>query len=267
MSPRRIHLRHAAPCHAAHLSTTAAAAAAAAASAAATATATSLSWDDDDFYGPERLRVQLQPVASGTADITLLEHTLTYFMKDNVLAAAHTSFGPHFGTLSYKRSLYVDDGTSKILSKATCHQKTSVPRSDYPRRSTTTGIRFPDASEAEDYAFAQHAVEDAGATLMVVVDESDAAAEEEDPATFVCVRHGSNTWTWNDAETKRKYGNSATVISSSARLDPMDASFAEWMRTSGALADVASRRSLAPAKNRRVRPPVHACLTRKVTCT
>ena len=62
-------------------------------------------WDDDDIYGPRRLATQVAPIARGDADVTLLEHELTYFMADDALYQAdmpwthRPSWGPHFGTL------------------------------------------------------------------------------------------------------------------------------------------------------------------------
>lgn len=35
-------------------------------------------WDDDDFYFPQRISAQVAPIARGVADVTLLEHQLTY---------------------------------------------------------------------------------------------------------------------------------------------------------------------------------------------
>ena len=50
-------------------------------------------WDDDDIYGPQRLATQLAPLAAdGEADVTLLEHSLTYCEP---AAAAVPPPGPH----------------------------------------------------------------------------------------------------------------------------------------------------------------------------
>ena len=52
------------------------------------------------------MRAQVAPLSQGY-DVTLLEHQLTYAMGDDVLYAARsgTSWGPHFGTLVYRRAL------------------------------------------------------------------------------------------------------------------------------------------------------------------
>ena len=142
-----------------------------------------LHWDDDDIYGSQRIREQVAPIAEGRADVTVLDHRWTYFMKEDELYAkrdsSSKSWGPHFGTLAWRRSLFSEDG-----------------------------IRFPDASKAEDYGFAQFAVEDAAARLVVVVGDASssnssssasyALSRESWNPLFVCVRHGSNTWSWND---------------------------------------------------------------------
>ena len=148
-------------------------------------------WDDDDFYASTRLREQLEPLATGAADATVLQHTHTYFVERDELFAARTrtasgcappgcgmtarpDHGPHFGTLAYRRSLH--------SSSAAAPAKTNAGG----------GVAFPDTSEAEDYAFAQRAVQSLGATLLVVATH----AEAREPL-FVCVRHGSNTWSWD----------------------------------------------------------------------
>ena len=60
-------------------------------------------WDDDDYYGRQRLRAQLAPIVGG-ATLTMLEHQVTYFMDRDLLKVAEmrwkrtASWGPHFGT-------------------------------------------------------------------------------------------------------------------------------------------------------------------------
>ena len=94
-------------------------------------------WDDDDLYGADRLRTQLAPIARGEAEVTVLQHTHTYFMADDQLVAATTPRGP---------AALADWGP---------HLAPSCTR----RRSSAPPIR--DASEAEDYGFAQRAVDSA----------------------------------------------------------------------------------------------------------
>lgn len=56
--------------------------------------------DDDDIYAPGRLRAQIAPLVGGV-DLTVLEHTHTYFMAADELFVADgmpwkaaASFGP-----------------------------------------------------------------------------------------------------------------------------------------------------------------------------
>jgi hypothetical protein len=35
-------------------------------------------WDDDDWYGPSRLRAQVAPLAAGTADVTALRDAVWF---------------------------------------------------------------------------------------------------------------------------------------------------------------------------------------------
>ena len=66
-------------------------------------------WDDDDVYGPQRIREQVIPIAEKRADLTVLEHRWTYFMQEDELyskRASSSSWGPHFGTLAWRRSLF-----------------------------------------------------------------------------------------------------------------------------------------------------------------
>ena len=181
-------------------------------------------WDDDDIYGPGRLRAQVAPIAHGEADVTLLSHRWTYFVGDQSLyeATSAASWGPHFGTLVYRRKLFA------------------------------RGVRYPDTSEAEDYGWAQHAVEAAGAKLAVV---PTVAAADGEPM-FVCVRHGSNTWSWSGVkEGALKEGQTGMLVSSSVLSAP-DRAFAERVRTSGLLAKLAARRAASPALNKFPPPDV-----------
>lgn len=66
-------------------------------------------WDDDDYYSPRRLAEQLQPIIDGEADLTVLAHEATYLLAEDELYVAATplayGWGPHFGTLAYRRSV------------------------------------------------------------------------------------------------------------------------------------------------------------------
>ena len=63
-------------------------------------------WDNDDVFGPHRLREQVLPLVRDTADIT--QHRATYFMDVDKLivpSSEKKSWGPHFGTLVYRKRL------------------------------------------------------------------------------------------------------------------------------------------------------------------
>jgi glycosyltransferase involved in cell wall biosynthesis len=117
-------------------------------------------WDDDDWYGPQRLTRQLAPLCSGEADITGLHCRWLACLDDgafwSVSAALHQRLfvlDVHGGTLAWHRRLWDE------------------------------GVRYPDASLAEDAALLRAAVQ-RGARLQVLKDEGD----------FVYMRHGTNAW-------------------------------------------------------------------------
>ncbi len=117
-------------------------------------------WDDDDWYGPERLARQVAAIQVGEADITALRDGL-------MLDLATWRFwrcGPDL-----HRRLFVRD----------VHGGTLV----YRRRVWEEKARFPNCSLAEDAVFLEQAVR-RGARLRAV----------EAEGIFVYVRHGTNAW-------------------------------------------------------------------------
>ena len=117
-------------------------------------------WDDDDWYGPERLTRQVAPIRAGSADITALRDSL-------MLDLATWRFWRCKPDLH--RRLFVRD----------VHGGTLV----YRRRVWQEKAQFPDRSLAEDAEFLDQAVR-RGARLRAV----DAAG------IFVYVRHHTNAW-------------------------------------------------------------------------
>jgi glycosyltransferase involved in cell wall biosynthesis len=119
-------------------------------------------WDDDDWYGPERLSAQVQPIRDGVADITGLTDT-RFFVLDQwkfwlcspELHRRMFRLDVSGGTLAFRRSLF----------GAQC--------------------RYPDASLAEDAAFLQQAVH-SGARLKRLP-----SAEH-----YLYLRHAGNTWSF-----------------------------------------------------------------------
>jgi glycosyltransferase involved in cell wall biosynthesis len=116
-------------------------------------------WDDDDWYAPERLRRQIEPLLIGAADITALRGTTfldldwwTYWKPTPELHRRMFVQDVHGGTLAYRRGVW-------------------------------RANRFPATSLAEDAAFLQAAVR-RGARLHPL------SAED----LFVYVRHGATAW-------------------------------------------------------------------------
>jgi glycosyltransferase involved in cell wall biosynthesis len=116
-------------------------------------------WDDDDWYGRERLAAQVAPIAEGSADVTAFRSTPFLDLARGeswscspALFARLFAYSIHGGTLVYAKRLF---GAS----------------------------RFPNVSIAEDAAFLRSVVS-RGARLQPV----DAGEH------FVYVRHGRNAW-------------------------------------------------------------------------
>ena len=184
-------------------------------------------WDDDDFYGAERLREQVLPLMRGEAEVTVLEHQVTYFMVDDELYLADfhwkavPSWGPHFGTLTYWRALW------------------------------EKGVHFTDNSEAEDYGFAQQAVEQMGARVVALPSVRPGPLPNRDRVLFACVRHGSNTWLWAGGGKEKEAHKWAMVrLETYEYLSDDTIGFSDRMRASGMLDQIASRRAAAPAPRR-----------------
>jgi glycosyltransferase involved in cell wall biosynthesis len=117
-------------------------------------------WDDDDWYAPNRISAQVQPIVDGVADLTGLYNTC-FFELDTwrfwrCTPALHARLfvrDVHRGTLAFRRSLYGPN------------------------------CRHPDLSLAEDAWFLQRAVA-AGARV------------ERIPGAdlFIYLRHAGNAW-------------------------------------------------------------------------
>jgi glycosyltransferase involved in cell wall biosynthesis len=117
-------------------------------------------WDDDDWFGPQRLTQQVLPILSGQADITGL--TTPYF-RDQEHDAWWTC-SPHL-----HRNLFEGD----------VHGGTLV----FSRHVWTELSRYPNRSLAEDALFLRLALR-RGARLQRLNGEG----------LFIYVRHASNTW-------------------------------------------------------------------------
>lgn len=117
-------------------------------------------WDDDDFYAPDRLRRQLEPIAAGAADLTGLANRFVLELPGRrfftVSPALHRRMfvgDVHGGTLMFRRAIF--EG----------------------------GVRFPDVNLAEDAAF-----------IRAATARGHRLARIENEGAFVYVRHGGNAW-------------------------------------------------------------------------
>ena len=119
-------------------------------------------WDDDDWYGPERLTRQVSPIRAGSADITALRDSLMLDL---------TSWRFWRCAPDLHRRLFVRD----------VHGGTLV----YHRRIWQEKSQFPNCSLAEDAAFLDQAVR-RGARLQAV----------EAVGIFIYIRHGANAWSF-----------------------------------------------------------------------
>lgn len=117
-------------------------------------------WDDDDWYGPSRLRLQVASIVAGEADLTGLEDAYEFDLDEGrfwrpkpFLHRRMYEGDVHGGTLTYRKSLFEE------------------------------GCRYPAANLAEDAAF-----------LRQVVNRGRRVRRLSNPGCFVYMRHGSNSW-------------------------------------------------------------------------
>jgi glycosyltransferase involved in cell wall biosynthesis len=117
-------------------------------------------WDDDDWYAPQRLRQQLEPIVAGEADVTGLVssfildlHRRAFWTMRNDLHRSAFVGDVHGGTLVFRRSLF------------------------------DSGLNYPDSNLAEDAAL-----------LLAARSRGFTLARLANHGTFVYVRHGRNAW-------------------------------------------------------------------------
>ena len=117
-------------------------------------------WDDDDWYGADRLERQAAPILSGQADITGLENRFVLQVPDRrfwtVDPRLHRSMfvgDVHGGTLAFRRGIWTD------------------------------GVRYPEVDLAEDAALLRQATE-RGYRLQKL----------DNLGSFVYMRHSRNAW-------------------------------------------------------------------------
>ncbi len=117
-------------------------------------------WDDDDWYAPDRLKLQCEPLLSGAADITGLTNRFVLEMPRGQFWTTADKLhqkmfygNVHGGTLVYRKSILQDR------------------------------LRYPEADLAEDAAFIQQAIRRQKRLVRL-----------ENPGVFVYLRHGRNAW-------------------------------------------------------------------------
>ena len=121
-------------------------------------------WDDDDWYAPDRLSLQIAPLLAGRADMTGFENLHLLELDGGqfwmVTAELHRRMfvgGVHGGSLVFWRQIYEE------------------------------GIRYPEVNLAEDAMLISRSLE-RGKRLKPVWNHG----------SFVYVRHGGNTWQFQE---------------------------------------------------------------------
>jgi glycosyltransferase involved in cell wall biosynthesis/GT2 family glycosyltransferase len=119
-------------------------------------------WDDDDWYAPNRLRLQVQPLLEGSAEITALQSATFFDLA-----------GWRFWrcTEALYRRLFVQEvigGT--LVYKRSCWQAQA---------------RYPEASLAEDATFLTRAIQHGARLKRMAAD-----------GVFLYLRHAGNTWSF-----------------------------------------------------------------------
>jgi glycosyltransferase involved in cell wall biosynthesis len=123
-------------------------------------------WDDDDWYAPDRIRHQIEPLLAGEADIAGL--TAEHFFS----SAGGTFWGC---TPQLHARMFFADVHGRSLAYA---------RKVWGRRAS-----YPDLSLAEDARF-----------LQAALHQGSRLARRPNPDKFVYVRHGANTWQFECGE-------------------------------------------------------------------
>lgn len=127
-------------------------------------------WDDDDYYGPERLAVQAEPLIAGQADVT-------GFRIVTVLTVPDGRFW------KWKGSIPADEQSPEYLRNVPIHDGTAMYR-----RRCLAGV--PDS------------VREAAQLELLAVMQARGARFECLPngGHFVYVRHGTNFWAFRTEE-------------------------------------------------------------------
>jgi glycosyltransferase involved in cell wall biosynthesis len=117
-------------------------------------------WDDDDWYAPHRISYQVAPLLEGRADVSGLDRGLLLSLPARQFWAS---------TAQLHRRMFAEGVVGGTMA--------------FWKRLWEQGVRFPDASLAEDAAFLQSLIR-RGARLERLANDD----------TFIYVRHGQNSW-------------------------------------------------------------------------
>ena len=117
-------------------------------------------WDDDDWFGPDRITRQAAPLLAGDAELSALRHSLFLDVREGLFWRASEA--------QHRRMFQLD-----VLGGTLAFHRNLFER----------GQRFPNTSLAEDAAFLIGAVR-RGARLEAIPADG----------LYVYIRHGANTW-------------------------------------------------------------------------
>jgi glycosyltransferase involved in cell wall biosynthesis len=117
-------------------------------------------WDDDDWHGPDRLAIQVEPILNGSATVTALDGAPFYDIDRDL-------------TWSAPRELLRDNRMDGMQGGTLV----------YLRKAWETCAGYPDLNFAEQITFLDRVLS-AGGKLALVANRGD----------FVVIRHGRNTW-------------------------------------------------------------------------
>jgi glycosyltransferase involved in cell wall biosynthesis len=70
-------------------------------------------WDDDDLYPPERVRLQVEPILAGEAQLTVLGHTLFGDLPFGNFYKTYTN-PVYLGSLAYTRTIALNLGFADV---------------------------------------------------------------------------------------------------------------------------------------------------------
>lgn len=117
-------------------------------------------WDDDDWYSPRRLSVQLTPLIDGVADMSAMRTSVFLDLDEWQFWCASKAL---------RRQMFAEDVAAGTLV--------------FRRAVWERSVRFPDASLAEDARF-----------LSAALHRKSRLRRIDGAGLFLYVRHGGNSW-------------------------------------------------------------------------